>query len=120
SHPLDGLRIFAGGGAGALQADLARDDFLEREGYVGGDVADEDDGAALASCVDRSGDGFVAADTFESDVNSFVVGALENCGEQGIPREKTFGCAEFASEFETLRVDVGDEDFGTASGAESL
>ena len=41
--------IFAGGGAGALQANLAADDFLQRELDLGRDVADQSDGAALAN-----------------------------------------------------------------------
>ena len=119
-HPFDGLRIFSRGGAGTLQADLARDNFLQRKIDVGRDVADEDDGAAFARCIDRSGDGFVAANTFESDVDAFIVGAFENSCEQGIAGEKDFGCTEFFCECETLRVDISDKNFGATSGAQGL
>ena len=103
-----------------MQADLAGDDFLERKIDVGRDVADEDDGTAFARGVDRSGDGLVAANTFECDVDTFVVGAFENFWEKRVVREKNFSGAEFFREFETRRVDIGDENFGTASGAEGL
>jgi len=119
-HPLDCLRIFSGRGTGTLQANLARDNFLERKIDVGGDVADEDDGAAFASDVDRSGDGFVAANALDSDVDAFVVGALENSCEQGIVGEKSFRGAEFFCECEALRVDIGHENFGATGGAQSL
>ncbi len=99
---------------------MARDNFLQREIHGGRDVADEDDGAAFASCVDRSGDGFVAANTLEGDVDAFVVGAFENSCEQGIVGQQSFCGAEFVGKFETLRVDIGDEDFGATCGAEGL
>jgi len=103
-----------------LQADLAGDDFLERKIDVGRDVADEDNGTAFANCVDRSSDGLVAADTFESDVSSFVVGERSNFREKGIVGDENFGCTEFFCKFETRRINIGDENFGAASSAEGL
>ena len=103
-----------------MQPNLARDNFLQRKIDVRRDVANEDDGAAFASGVDRSGDSFVAANAFESDVDAFVVGALENSCEQGIVGEKSFRGAEFFCKLETLRVDIGDKNFGATSGAKRL
>jgi len=114
------LGIFSGRGAGTLQTDLARDDFLEWKIDVRSDVADEDDSAAFARGVDRNGDGFVAADAFEGDVDTFVIGAFENFGEKGIVRQKNFGSAKFFRKCETLRVHVSDKNFGAACGAEGL
>ena len=77
-HPFDGLGIFTGGGARALQAYLPGDDFLQGQIHVGRNVADKDDGSAFARGVNRGGDGFVAADTFDRSVNTFVMGELQN------------------------------------------
>ena len=51
-HQVDALRVFAVGGAGALEADLAGDDVLQRDFDVGREVADERDGAAFADGLD--------------------------------------------------------------------
>ena len=115
----DGAVIFSRRGAGTLQADLARDNFLQRKIDVGRDVADEDDGAAFARCIDRSGDGFVAANTLDSDVDAFIVGAFENSCEQGIVGEKNFRGDEFFCECEALRVDISHKNFGAAGSAQS-
>ena len=53
-----------------MQADLAGNDFLEREVDVGSDVSDEDNGGAFAGGVDGCRDGFGAADAFEGDVDT--------------------------------------------------
>ena len=93
-HQFDGAGIFAGRGAGALQANLAGDNFLQREIYVGSDVADEDDRAAFASGVDGGGNGFGAADAFQGDVDALIAGEPENLRLESFVGEESFAGAE--------------------------
>jgi len=116
----DGAGIFAGRCAGALQADLARDDFLQREIDVRSDVSDEDDGAAFAGGVDGSDDGFGPADTFEGDVDALIVGELENLRLENFVGEQSFRGAELFGECEAVLIDVSDKNFFAACGAEGL
>ena len=116
----DGLRVFAGGGAGALQANLAADYFLQMDFYFGGEVADERDGAAFADGVDAVGDGFGAADGFEDGVDAVAVREFENLLREIRFRVEDFGGAEIFRHFQAGVVDVGDEDALRAGGAEGL
>src|SRR5215467_14036703 len=74
SHQFYGARILTGGCTGALQANLTRDDFLQREVHVGCDIADEDDRAAFASGVNGCSDRFGTANAFERHVDALIVG----------------------------------------------
>ena len=120
-HEVHGFGVLAGGGAGALQADLAGDDFLEGEGDLGGDVADEGDGSAFADAVDACGDGFVSAYGFEDAVDAAAGGEGEDFfGEGGAGGEEDFVGAESGGEGEAGGVDVGDEDAAGALGLGGL
>ena len=74
----DGLWVFAGGGAGALKANLAADYFLQMDFHFGGEVADESDGATFADRVDAVGYGVGAANGFEHNVDAVAVCELQN------------------------------------------
>ena len=88
-----------GRSAGALQADLTRNDFLQRQIYVGGDVANEDDSSAFAGGVDGGGDGFSAADTFKRNVYALIGGELQNLRKQIFAGEERFCGTELFGEF---------------------
>ena len=95
----DGLRVFAGGGAGALEANLAADDFLEMNFYFGSEIADESDGAAFADGIDAVGDRFSAANGFEDDVHTVAVGEFQNLLREIRFRIENFSGAEIFRHF---------------------
>src|SRR5580704_15208640 len=117
---MNGLWVFAGRGAGALEANLAADDFLQMDFDLGGEVPDESDGTAFANGVDAVGDGFGAANGFEDGVNAVAVGEIENLLCEVRFRIEDFRGAEIFCHFEAGVVDVGDKDAIGAGGAEGL
>jgi len=119
-HPFDSLWIFSGRSAGALQANLPRDDFLQRQIHVLLNIPNENHSSAFADCVNRSGDGFVTTDTLDGDIHAFVAGAIENFLQQRIIGQKSFSSAEFGGESEALGVNIGNENFAATGGFEGL
>lgn len=117
---LDGFRIFTGAGAGAVDGDLAGDDFLEREGDGGLEVSDEDDGSAFADAADGEVDGGGCADDFEGDGEAIGVDLAEVCGEVFLTRVVCFVRAELAGEVESFRIKIDGGDVFPAAGFEGL
>ena len=72
----DGLGILACRRGRALQPDLPRDNFLQRQLHLWGDVADQRHRAALAHAVNGGGDGFVAAHGFKHHVGAEAAGLI--------------------------------------------
>ena len=99
-NQMNGLWVFAGRGAGALEANLAADNFLQMDFYFGGEIADQSDGTAFADGVDAVGDGFGAADGFEDGVNAVAVGEIENLLCEVRFRIEDFRGAEIFCHFE--------------------
>src|SRR5579885_1436827 len=73
-----GSRIFAGLGACTLQANLARDDFLQRKTNFGRYVADKHDRAALANAVDTVGNSGVEADSLQDNIGAAAIGERQD------------------------------------------
>jgi uncharacterized oxidoreductase len=120
SQQLNRFRIFARGGAGALQANLTADDFLERKGDLRRDVADQRDSAAFANAVDRGGDGFRSSHSFEGNVDANSVGEFQDLRDEIGFGGEGFGRTEFLGHFEPGFVQVGDEHARATGGAQRL
>lgn len=118
---LDGLRVFSGGGAGTLNANLASDSFLQRKSHFRSDVADERDGPALADGVDRGANGCVYADGFKGEVDAGAFGALENFGDQFVAGSvERLGGADFFGECQARRIDIRNKNGRTAGSTKRL
>ena len=61
-----------------MQPDLPGDDALQRNRYLGHDVADEGYGPSLAGAVDCGGDGFVTTDCLECEIDAASVAEAKN------------------------------------------
>ncbi len=116
----DGARVFAGGSARTLQADLASDDFLQRKGDFRRDIANERDRATFADAVDGGGDGFVAAHSFNGQVHTGAGGAIADVGGEIRIGEEGFRGAGVPGELQAGFVDVSDEDARATGSAERL
>jgi hypothetical protein len=103
-----------------LQANLASDDFLQRERDARRDISDENDGTAFADGVDGGGDGFISADGFESDVDTLAVGEFEKSCVELVIRNENFGGTKLTCELQARGVDVGDENTRAASDPTGL
>jgi len=114
----DGLGIFAGGGTGTLQSNLTADHFLQVDFYFGSEIADKSHGAAFADGVDAVGYSFSATDSFEDGVYADVVGEFENLLREIRFCVEDFSGAEIFRHFESRVIDVSDEDFLRAGGAQ--
>ena len=80
-HHVEAGGVFAVAGAGAQEGEFAGDDGLEGEVDLGGDVADEDDGAAFACGGDGGLNRGVGADGFENEVSAAALGQLLDAGD---------------------------------------
>ena len=100
---------------------LAGDDFLQRQSDLRRDVADERDCSAFARAVDGGGYGFVAANGFIDEIDAVAVGAAAAL-RRPVPRRRreSFVCAELRGQFESRRVDVGDEYACATGGSRGL
>jgi len=117
---LDGFRVFTRAGAGAVDGDLAGDDFLEREGDGGLEVSDEDYGAAFADAADGEVDGSGCADDFEGNGEAIGVELAGVGGEIFLAGVVGLVGAELAGEFEAFRVEIDGGDVFPAAGFEGL
>jgi hypothetical protein len=104
-----------------LQANLAGDDLLQREIDLGGDVADQGDGASLAGAVDGGGNGLVGAYGLEDEIDAAARGVVMDGLEEGFAGSVE-GCvgSEGLGQGEAGGVDVGDEDRAGSGGAGGL
>ncbi len=89
---------------------------VESDGFGG--ETEEGGGAAVAEGGEALVDGFGVAAHFEEDFGALVVRELAGLGRPGVVFgiERGVG-TEFFREFEAAGADVGDENFGSASGA---
>lgn len=119
-NEFDGAGVFACRGTGTLEADLAGNDFLQRERDFGRNVADEDDGAAFADGVDCDGDGLRTANGFDGNIHAVAGGQLENAGGEILAGGENFRCADLFCETEPGTINIRDEDARPARDAEGL
>ncbi len=118
---IDGLRIFAGRSSGALQADLATHDNLQRNFDSWRDVADQGHGAAALDTFDGGFDGGCAADGFQCAVHACTVGEPFYFGHGigGLGVDGGSG-TEVAGEFEPGVVYIGNDSLRAAGLFEGL
>ena len=83
---LNGLGIFPGGGAGALDANLASHCFLQWQRHFRGDVSNQSNGSTFAHGMDGGADGGINADSFNSNVDACAVCAAEDLGNKFVAR----------------------------------
>jgi hypothetical protein len=117
----DRLRIFARAGAGAFDRDLARDDFLKREGGVGLEIANENTCPPLRTLRIARSSGAASADDFKARVGAVTTADLADVhGQAFLLGVENLLRAQLAGQFEAFVVEIDGDHLFPAACLEAL